>query len=873
MKRSWLCAGVGVLMCGALAMADDMGWLQPGVRVWYAGISADYGSTSDAEEAYLIESIQNGAARVVKHAAIDFWNNPLPVETFTNPDAASDGEFWISPARLRAMRVLDDVSWRGLACMVKAKATWGLEDDRMMHLLPVVALFQLKPLREIVVLSTDQGALAEYYFDVETGLLLYMTRNVPGYTQHLTLSEINYNFATHQAHPEDNGPHTHYAATYNALDMATGQTFHLLPIYVSRYGSKLLMRHSGMFMGGTVPGYLSFDGLARYDMATDQCVYNPDYTVFSENWSQQGDHFFAWIPPAHLFRDSITLQHSTLFRESAQALAGTQSTVTTFSTAVRPHDFDVVAAVYDAAGFATDIAIASLDYQFHVDTRGPGLGFRDVHVDGPQYYAENMTPALPGDVNPHFLTAIALAGNKIKVQWECSAMFATGFTLQRKVSADGTWSVRATLAASARSFTDANLTTGKTYDYRVRAITPTGSTSFSNVSSATVVTTGSVPAAPANLVAVWTSETAVQLSWTDHAGSEAGFEVYRWNPLGNAWARIATTGANITGHVDEDLMAVDASSYYVKAYNPTGSSAPSNTATAVMPTSPPNPPGALAVSIGEMKGALVLTWVDNADNEAAFVIERATSPIGPFAALTSVPVNVTSVTDTGLVSCEIYYYRVSASNLLGLSAHSNVASARTACPPTAPDGFTAAAIADDTIVLRWSDTSDEETGFKIKRATSLSGPWRTLIATGPNIIMHTDTGLKGSTKYSYKLQAFNAAGKSAWIGPVTAKTQKTGTPDAPGDLSATVVSASQVDLAWTDRASNETQFVIQRRLSGSTTWTTIATVGANVTSHSDSATDGAMTYQYQVKAKNAVGASKPTNIVNVTTTVAIPGTF
>lgn len=869
MKRSWLCAGVGVLLCGTVAMADDMGWLQPGVRVWYAGISADYGSTSDAEEAYLIESIQNGAARVVKHAAINFWTNPLPVETFTNPDPASDGEFWISPARLRAMRVLDDVSWRGLACMVKAKPTWGLEDDRMMHLLPIVALFQLKPQRDIVVLMTDQGVLAEYYFDVETGLLLYMTRNVPGYTQHLTLSEINYNFATHQAHPEDNGPHTHYAATYNALDMATGQTFHLLPIYVSRYGSKLLMRHSGMFMGGAVPGYLSFDGLARYDMATDQCVYNPDYTFFSENWSQQGDHFFAWIPPAHLFRDSITLQHSTLFREGAQTLAATQSAGTTFSTAVRPHDFDVVAAVYDAAGFATDIAIASLDYQFHVDTRAPGLGFRDVHVDGPQYYAENMTPALPGDVNPHFLTAIALAGNKIKIQWECNAVFATGFTLQRKTSPDGTWSVRATLAASARSYTDSNLTTGNTYYYRVRAATPTGDTPLSNVSSATVVTSSSPPTAPSHLVATWNSETAVQLSWTDHAGTEAGFEVFRWDAPGNMWVRIATTGANIAGYVDEALMSADEPAYYVKAYNPTGASAPSNTATAVMPTSPPNPPGALTVSIAEVKGALVLSWVDNADNETAFNIERATSPGGPFAVLTSVAANVTSHTDTGLVACTTYYYRVNASNLLGLSAYSNVGSARSACPPTAPTGFTASAIADDTIVLRWTDTSDDENGFKIKRATSLSGPWRTLTTTQANMIEHTDTGLQGSRMYYYKLQAYNAAGTSAWIGPVTAKTQKTGTPDAPGDLSATIVSPSQVDLAWTDHADDETQFLVQRRLSGSTTWSTIAIVDANVTSHTDATVEGGKTYEYRVKAKNAVGASKPTQVVVVTTAVGL----
>jgi fibronectin type 3 domain-containing protein len=137
------------------------------------------------------------------------------------------------------------------------------------------------------------------------------------------------------------------------------------------------------------------------------------------------------------------------------------------------------------------------------------------------------------------------------------------------------------------------------------------------------------------------------------------------------------------------------------------------------------------------------------------------------------------------------------------------------------------------------------------------------------MIEHTDTGLQGSTKYYYKLQAYNAAGTSAWIGPVTTKTQKTGTPDAPGDLSATIVSPSQVDLAWTDHADDETQFLVQRRLSGSTTWSTIAIVDANVTSHADATVEGGKTYEYRVKAKNAVGASKPTQVVVVTTAVGL----
>jgi hypothetical protein len=69
---------------------------------------------------------------------------------------------------------------------------------------------------------------------------------------------------------------------------------------------------------------------------------------------------------------------------------------------------------------------------------------------------------------------------------------------------------------------------------------------------------------------------------------------------------------------------------------------------------------------------------------------------------------------------------------------------------------------------------------------------------------------------------------------------------APSGLSATAVSSSQINLAWTDNSADESDFHIERRTSGGS-WTEIATVSANTQSYSDTGLDPSTTYYYRVR--------------------------
>src|SRR2546428_403995 len=73
--------------------------------------------------------------------------------------------------------------------------------------------------------------------------------------------------------------------------------------------------------------------------------------------------------------------------------------------------------------------------------------------------------------------------------------------------------------------------------------------------------------------------------------------------------------------------------------------------------------------------------------------------------------------------------------------------------------------------------------------------------------------------------------------------------------------AAQLSLSWTDMSSNEDGFSLERKTGTGGTYAQIATVGANVTSYTDSDPNltGGTTYCYQVQAFNTAGGSPYSN--------------
>jgi hypothetical protein len=109
---------------------------------------------------------------------------------------------------------------------------------------------------------------------------------------------------------------------------------------------------------------------------------------------------------------------------------------------------------------------------------------------------------------------------------------------------------------------------------------------------------------------------------------------------------------------------------------------------------------------------------------------------------------------------------------------------------------------------------------------------------------------------------------------VTPTSTPTPTLAAPTNLTATAASSSQINLSWTDNSNNETGFVINRTHDPSIKWNYVTTVGANVTSYSDTGARAdclqcvlfdSDTYFYRVQAINDAGKSAWSNTASTTT--------
>ncbi|HJQ70303.1 MAG TPA: chitobiase/beta-hexosaminidase C-terminal domain-containing protein [Blastocatellia bacterium] len=95
-----------------------------------------------------------------------------------------------------------------------------------------------------------------------------------------------------------------------------------------------------------------------------------------------------------------------------------------------------------------------------------------------------------------------------------------------------------------------------------------------------------------------------------------------------------------------------------------------------VPPVPPAAPSGLTAN-ANVRGQISLNWVDNANNETSFIIERSTtSSTAGFTEIATVDANIISFADSNVVSRATYFYRVRAIGSTGVSAYSNTVSAR-----------------------------------------------------------------------------------------------------------------------------------------------------------------------------------------------------
>jgi uncharacterized repeat protein (TIGR01451 family) len=270
----------------------------------------------------------------------------------------------------------------------------------------------------------------------------------------------------------------------------------------------------------------------------------------------------------------------------------------------------------------------------------------------------------------------------------------------------------------------------------------------------------------------------------------------------------------------------------------------------------PATPANLAVATASAT-QLNVSWSDVAD-ETGFVLERATAGSNVYSPVATLPQGTLSYVDTGVSPATSYQYEIIATDAQGDSNPSMPATGT-----TDPGAVTATATAAGTTATISYTTAGTPTSYLIERSLNPGGGFTSVGTTSATSF--NDSTLSNATTYYYRVTASNSAGSSAPSNVVSVTTVTA----APVNLSATVASQSQINLAWND-VTGETGFIVQRSADGSTGWTQIASVPTGTVSLPVGGLTASTQYFFRVIAIDAGGNSAPSNVANATTNAPNP---
>jgi FtsP/CotA-like multicopper oxidase with cupredoxin domain/fibronectin type 3 domain-containing protein len=494
-------------------------------------------------------------------------------------------------------------------------------------------------------------------------------------------------------------------------------------------------------------------------------------------------------------------------------------------------------------------------------------------------------------------------------------------------------------AVSYTDATAAALGAGQAYAYVVYALKATAVSASSNVALtvAAVAVTGAPTALTANtssgnsIVLSWidntATETAYQVIRTDNTNPAlpvvvtSNLSVVRGTGRSGAYT-------DVTAVVGKTYTYTVAAVVPVTVANPTGTLV-STPITAGLPLNAPTNATVSAAGVG-----ITVGWTDASNNETGFQIVRnvaATDASGapvlgatgmPTVATGSVPLTiaVTSTTtqktavgtartyiDATALPGVTYFYTVMAK--AGTTALPVVSTAVYTAPTTikdtiaAPSAPTAVITNASRITVSWTDLSTNETGFLVERLVTPTVPvagaaapvWTTLatVARTGTASSGINTGVSYANNlvapivqgtYQYRVTAVSTSGvapavvTNAASVAVPSNVVDFSLPAAPTLLTATttVGVAGVVNLSWTDNATNETGFTVQRATNATFTTGLVSTAvpGVNSGNPVNYTLNGLTTgtrYYFRVQATNAAGVSAFATVGTVAATgVAAP---
>lgn len=499
-------------------------------------------------------------------------------------------------------------------------------------------------------------------------------------------------------------------------------------------------------------------------------------------------------------------------------------------------------------------------------TDAPGVGtfryrVRSFNSVGASSWTAWVTPTV-SQVAPAAPSGLAMTdlgdGNRVKAAWADNSSNEAGFEIVREKLQGSSWVSPTTLTAIMNATTINDTPGVGTFRYKIRAVNAIGPSAYNGPVSVTVVAVP--PTAPTGLTAADAGDASrANLAWSDTSNNETGFEIGREQQSGTSWINPVTrsVAANIVSY--SDVAGVGTFRYRVRSVGAGGASAYTGWTTVSINGLPPTAPSGLTTSDQGNGSGVVLSWVDNANNETAnelFREKQSGTTWGSGVTITLAP-NLVAYTDNP--GPGTWRYKARSVNGFGASGWTNPSQITiVAQPPAAPTGLVVTDAGNRRALASWTDNSAGVASFELERQPAF--------AISPVQIPAGTTGYvdqSGPGNFSYRVRAKSVSGTSAFTGWVAVTISDT-LPTAPDSAGATDQGGGSVKFTWADKSDNETGFKVQRETQSGASWVsqTNLTAAANATSLTDS--PGLGTYRYRVASTNTVGDSAYTTWVVVT---------
>ena len=417
--------------------------------------------------------------------------------------------------------------------------------------------------------------------------------------------------------------------------------------------------------------------------------------------------------------------------------------------------------------------------------------------------------------------ATAVSKTEMTVEWSENpnpANNETGFEIYRGTSAGGPYKMIALVGANVLTYSNTGLNPNSTYYYIIRAVNENGAAAVSNEAVGTTQVDNTPPTAPGNLTVTGTTRNSVGLSWTPST-DDVGVTKYDIYVNG---VKFYTVDDTQTSFSVNNLTYNQVYTLTVKARDLTGNvSTPSNQVTAMTVSSGlnykyytgaftvlPNFNALVPVKTGVTPTADIS--VRTQDDNFAFLWEGYINiPVtGNYTFETYSDDGSKLYIDNGydfagtaLVDNDGLHGGQYKEGTIYLTAGAhrfaatffeagggqemkiywkntaNGVTSRQEIPasyfrdqanlggtaPAAPSQIKAITASYNKINLTWTDNSNNETGFEVYRATSMSGPFDIIATTAANKVAYADSGsLQPQTTYYYKVKAINKYGNSGF---------------------------------------------------------------------------------------------------------------